>query len=344
MGIQHNLEIGSCMVFSIIGINEEISSSRASADIESARNVIANAATGLNMLSTDLGDQFVQCVDLISNISGRVIVSGMGKSGHIAQKIASTLASTGTPAFFVHPAEASHGDLGMISEADVVIALSNSGETAELSDLISYTRRFDINLIGITGQIDSTLAEQADICLCLPKIQEAGPHGAPTTSTTLMITLGDSIAVALLKRRNFSADDYRVFHPGGKLGQSLFKVEELMHKHGEVPTTGPNTPMSDTIIIMTNKTFGIVGVVDNDGLLIGIVTDGDLRRHMAPNFINLKAREVMTRSPKSVSPDMLAAEALRLMNEWKVTCLFVIQDGKPVGILRMHDILRAGVV
>jgi arabinose-5-phosphate isomerase len=332
------------MVLSIMGLNKEISSSLALADIKSAKAVIASAETGLNMLSAGLGDEFVQCVDLIANMSGRVIVSGMGKSGHIAQKIASTLASTGTPAFFVHPAEASHGDLGMISEADVVIALSNSGETAELSDLISYTRRFDINLIGITGQPNSTLAKQADIALCLPKIEEAGPHGAPTTSTTLMITLGDSIAVALLKRRNFSADDYRVFHPGGKLGQSLFKVEHLMHSQDEVPVAGGDTLMSDIIIIMTNKTFGIVGVVDDEGLLTGIVTDGDLRRHMAPNLISMKAREVMTSSPKSVSPGILAAEALRLMNEWKVTCLFVLEGGKPVGVLRMHDILRAGVV
>lgn len=309
-----------------------------------ARRVIGQAETGLSAMSAELGEEFSQCIETLSGLQGRVIVSGMGKSGHIGHKIAATLASTGTPAFFVHPAEASHGDLGMISDTDAVLALSNSGETSELSDLVSYTRRFGIPLIGMTGKRKSTLAEQSDIVLCLPDVEEAGPHGAPTTSTTLMITLGDAIAVALLERRGFTADDYRVFHPGGKLGKSLFKVTDLMHTGNELPLTKPDTPMSETILTMTNKTFGTVGVVDEGDQLIGIVTDGDLRRHMADGLIGMSTADVMTANPKTIAPNILAAEALRLMNTWKVTCLFAVDDGKPVGILRMHDILRAGVV
>ncbi|MEQ8735848.1 MAG: KpsF/GutQ family sugar-phosphate isomerase [Rhodospirillaceae bacterium] len=313
-------------------------------DLAVARRVIAQAVTGLSAMAADLGDEFAQCVTLIASLKGRVIVSGMGKSGHIGHKIAATLASTGTPAFFVHPAEASHGDLGMISDIDAVLALSNSGETAELSDLVSYTRRFGIPLIGITGKRESTLAEQSDIVLCLPDVEEAGPHGAPTTSTTLMITLGDAIAVALLESRGFTADDYRVFHPGGKLGKSLLKVTHIMHTGDDIPLTHPTSLMSDTIITMTNKTFGIAGVVDDTGVLVGIVTDGDLRRHMADQLIGMATVDVMTTKPKTIKSTTLAAEALRLMNEWKVTCLFVVDDGKPVGIVRMHDVLQAGVV
>ncbi|MEQ9445760.1 MAG: KpsF/GutQ family sugar-phosphate isomerase [Rhodospirillaceae bacterium] len=313
-------------------------------DLAVARRVIAQAVTGLSAMAADLGDEFAQCVTLIASLKGRVIVSGMGKSGHIGHKIAATLASTGTPAFFVHPAEASHGDLGMISDIDAVLALSNSGETAELSDLVSYTRRFGIPLIGITGKRESTLAEQSDIVLCLPDVEEAGPHGAPTTSTTLMITLGDAIAVALLESRGFTADDYRVFHPGGKLGKSLLKVAHIMHTGDDIPLTHPTSLMSDTIITMTNKTFGIAGVVDDAGVLVGIVTDGDLRRHMADQLIGMATVDVMTTKPKTIKSTTLAAEALRLMNEWKVTCLFVVDDGKPMGIVRMHDVLQAGVV
>jgi len=317
----------------------------ASLDLDAARRVISQAKTGLDVLSAELGDSFIQCINVISGLKGRVIVSGMGKSGHIGSKIAATLASTGTPAFFVHPGEASHGDLGMIAETDAVIALSNSGETSELSDLVSYTRRFGIPLIGITGQADSTVAESSDIVLCLPNVGEACPHGlAPTTSTTMMIALGDAIAVALLERRGFTADDYRVFHPGGKLGKSLYKVADIMHLGDELPLTDPDSPMSDTVLIMTEKTFGIAGVVDDDGKLIGIVTDGDLRRHMANHLFAMSTRDVMTTEPKVIDPNTLAAEALRVMNEWKVTCLFVVENDKPVGICRMHDILKAGVV
>lgn len=316
-----------------------------SPDLSAGRRVIDQAKDGLQALSAELGDSFVQCIDLLANLKGRVIVSGMGKSGHIGSKIAATLASTGTPAYFVHPGEASHGDLGMIADTDAVIALSNSGETPELSDLVSYSKRFGIPLIGVTKKSDSTLAESSDIVLCLPDVGEACPHGlAPTTSTTTMIALGDAIAVALLERRGFTADDFRIFHPGGKLGKSLFKVADIMHAGDEIPLTQPNAPMSETVLTMTNKTFGIAGVVDERGDLIGIVTDGDLRRHMADDLMNLTTREVMTTHPKVTNPQMLAAEALRHMNEWKVTCLFAVDNGKPVGICRMHDILKAGVV
>ena len=231
----------------------------------------------------------------------------------------------------------------MISEEDAVIALSNSGETTELFDLMSYTKRFGIPLIGITSIKESTLAENSDVVLCLPEIEEAGPHGVPTTSTTLMISLGDAIAVALLERRGFSAEDYRLFHPGGKLGKSLLKVSDLMHTGDELPITKPDNPMSETIIIMTNKTFGVAGVVNEKNILIGIVTDGDLRRHMSVGLTDMKTLDVMTVKPKKIELNILASEALRLMNSWKVTSLFVVENGSPVGIIRIHDILRAGV-
>ena len=312
-------------------------------DLETAVRVTSLAGNGLIKMGKNLGSSFSDCIDLLSKLNGKVIVTGMGKSGHVGNKIAATLASTGTQAFFVHPAEASHGDLGMIAEDDVVIALSKSGETKELSDLMSYTRRFAIPLIGITSKEESSLAENSDILICLPDIEEAGPHGVPTTSTTLMISLGDAIAVALLERRGFSSDDYRLFHPGGKLGKSLLKVSDLMHRGDEVPLTTPETLMSETIIIMTNKTFGVAGVVNEKNNLIGIVTDGDLRRHMSGKLTNMQTSQVMTSSPKSINPNILASEALRIMNSSKVTCLFVLDNGYPVGIIRIHDILRAGV-
>lgn len=312
-------------------------------DLEAAKRVTLLASKGLITMSDNLGNNFSNCIDILINLTGRAIVTGMGKSGHIGNKIAATLASTGTQAFFVHPAEASHGDLGMISEEDAVIALSNSGETKELFDLMSYTKRFGIPLIGITSIKESTLAENSDVVLCLPEIEEAGPHGVPTTSTTLMISLGDAIAVALLERRGFSAEDYRLFHPGGKLGKSLLKVSDLMHTGDELPITKPDNPMSETIIIMTNKTFGVAGVVNEKNILIGIVTDGDLRRHMSVGLTDMKTLDVMTVKPKKIELNILASEALRLMNSWKVTSLFVVENGSPVGIIRIHDILRAGV-
>jgi len=262
----------------------------------------------------------------------------------VGRKIAATLASTGTPAVFVHASEASHGDLGMVTPKDAVLAISNSGETREMDDIVAYTRRFSIPMVAITSKAGSTLANAADVALVLPDVPEACPLGlAPTTSTTLTITLGDALAVALLERHGFTSDDYKLFHPGGKLGQRLFKVSELMHGDGEVPVVPETASMSETILVMTEKTFGCAGVLDGDGKLIGIVTDGDLRRHLNDNLLTLTARDVMTPSPKVTAPTTLAAEALGFMNTSKVTCLFVVDQDKPVGILRMHDCLRAGV-
>ena len=320
-------------------------SQTAAADRAAARRVLDHAKQGLDVLSVGLDDGFVGSLDILARVEGRVIVSGMGKSGHIGGKIAATLASTGTPAFFVHAAEASHGDLGMIAHGDAVLAISNSGETPELADLVSYTRRFGIPLVAITGRRDSSLATAADAVLLLPDVGEACPLGlAPTTSTTLMIALGDAVAVALLQRRGFTADDFKVFHPGGQLGRKLYKVEDLMHIGDELPLALADTPMSDVVIVMTKKTFGVAGVVDGDGWLIGIVTDGDLRRHISDDLFAKSAADVMTKAPKTTSRSILAAEALRRMNEWKITSVFVVDHGKPVGILRMHDVLRAEAV
>jgi len=310
--------------------------------IAAARRVFGLAADGIAALSSSLGADFSACVELLLSIKGRVIVSGMGKSGHVGHKIAATLASTGTPAFFVHAAEASHGDLGMITNDDAVLALSNSGETTELSDLIAYTRRFGIKLVAITSKRASSLGSAADIVLELPNAPEACPLGlAPTTSTTLMISLGDALAVALLERRGFTSEDFNVFHPGGKLGRKLLKVSDLMHTGDEMPLVAPTASMPETILVMTKKTFGIAGVIDG-GKLLGVVTDGDLRRHMQSNLLAKTAGDIMTKSPRTAQANILAAEALRLMNEWKVACLFVVEDGRPVGIVRLHDILRAG--
>lgn len=312
--------------------------------VAAARKVLDHAKHGIDALSASLGEPFSAAVEILAKVSGRVIVSGMGKSGHVGSKIAATLASTGTPAFFVHAAEASHGDLGMIGAGDAVLALSNSGETPELADLISYTRRFAIPLVAITGRARSSLGGAADVVLVLPGVGESCPLGlAPTTSTTLMMCLGDALAVALLERRGFTADDFKVFHPGGKLGCGLYKVADLMHTGDELPLVKPNAPMAEVVPYMTSKTFGVAGVIDDAGKLIGIVTDGDLRRHIG-SLLSMTAGDVMTKAPRSTSRGILAAEALRRMNEWKVGCVFVVENEQPVGILRLHDVLRAGAV
>ncbi|WP_142849021.1 SIS domain-containing protein [Telmatospirillum sp. J64-1] len=316
----------------------------AESDLDAARRVLETEADALRVLADSLGEGFVQAIDLFSAVQGRVVVSGMGKSGHVARKIAATLASTGTPAFFVHPAEASHGDLGMIAKGDAVLALSNSGETPELSDLIAYTRRFAIPLVGMTGREESSLAQASDAALVLPRLKEACPMGlAPTTSTTAMLALGDAIAVALLARKGFSAADFRVFHPGGQLGRRLLKVGDLMHQGPELPLAPASMPMSEALLVMTAKSFGCVGVIDEDGLLVGIVTDGDLRRHLSDDLLARTAGEVMTPAPKTVRPSLLAAEALRILNSCTITSLFVAEEGRPVGILHIHDCLRAGI-
>ncbi|MGE5548842.1 MAG: KpsF/GutQ family sugar-phosphate isomerase [Solirubrobacterales bacterium] len=315
-----------------------------SADIASGRRVLENEAQALSSLAQSLGAEFAAAVDALAAASGRVVVTGMGKSGHVARKIAATMASTGRPAFFVHPAEASHGDLGMVTPGDAVVALSNSGETPELADILAYTRRFAIPLIGITSRAESALATAADVALVLPAIPEACPMGlAPTTSTTMMLALGDALAVALLERRNFTAADFKLYHPGGKLGRFLLKVSELMHGADAMPLVGPEARMADVLLVITQKSLGCAGVVGADGRLAGIITDGDLRRHMRPDLLDLTAGEVMTANPKTVPPNLLAAEALRLMNSITITSLFVVDDGRPVGVLHVHDCLRAGV-
>jgi len=313
-------------------------------DLAAARRVLSVEANALLALAGALGGEFVRALDLLSGVRGRVIVSGMGKSGHIARKIAATLASTGTPALFVHPGEASHGDLGMITKDDAVLALSNSGETQELSDIVAYTRRFRIPLVAITAGAASTLAESAEVALVLPENGEACPMGlAPTTSTTLMLALGDAIAVALLERNEFSAEDFYKFHPRGKLGQKFLRVAELMHEGDELPLTGTDSPMSEALLVMTAKRFGCVGVLDGQGKLAGIITDGDLRRHMSGKLLEQKTAAVMTAHPKTIRPQALAAEALGVMNDMKITSLFVVEKSRPVGIIHIHDCLRAGV-
>ena len=318
-------------------------------DLDTARQVLALESEALTALAASLDDRFAQAVSLLAGASGRVVVSGMGKSGHVARKIAATLASTGTPALFVHPAEASHGDLGMIVAGDAVLALSNSGETPELADLVGHAKRFGLPLVGITGRPGSTLARAADVALVLPDAPEACPMGlAPTTSTTMQLALGDAIAVALLTRRGFTAADFRVFHPGGKLGARLSRVRDLMHGAAELPLAPPDTSMDAAIVAMTARRFGCLGVQGADGRLLGIITDGDLRRGLEAGggggLLTRSAAEIMTRAPRTVRPDTLAAEALHAMNTRAITTLFVVDDeGRPVGILHIHDLLRAGV-
>jgi len=312
-------------------------------DIASARYVLQQEIQGLQALDAYLGKEFIAAVELVAQTKGRLIISGMGKSGHVARKIAATMASTGTPSYFVHPGEASHGDLGMITQDDCVMLLSNSGETSELRDIIAYCTRFKIPLIGVVRRAASTLVEESTVPLVLPDIAEASPTGAPTTSTTMMMALGDALAIALLERRGFTREEFHVFHPGGKLGQAFTRVSSLMHADGEVPLVAPDAAMSDVLLTMTAKRFGCAGVVEN-GKLIGVVTDGDLRRHLNGDMLALDAKSVMTANPVTIDPQALAVEALSVMNGKSITSLFVV-DGqkKPVGIIHIHDCLRAGI-
>ena len=311
-----------------------------------ARRVLGVEAEALAQLSAGLGEPFVRAVETLYAASGRVVCTGIGKSGHVGRKIASTLASTGTPAMFVHAGEASHGDLGMIGAGDVVLALSKSGENRELADIIAYAKRFSVPLVAITAAAESALGQAADIVLLLPDAPEAADSlNAPTTSTTLQIALGDALAVALLERRGFTPTDFRVFHPGGKLGAMLRTVADLMHGPDELPLVGPDETMPEAIVVMSRKRFGCVGVCDPDGRLIGVITDGDLRRHI-DGLLSHTAGEVMTHHPRTVPPGMLAGEALAMMQSPPPlkTVLFVVEDSRPVGILHVHDLLRAGVV
>ncbi|MDQ7069714.1 MAG: KpsF/GutQ family sugar-phosphate isomerase [Rhodobacterales bacterium] len=314
--------------------------------LETAKRVIRTEADALTQLADGLGDGFAQAIDLMLHVKGRVIVSGMGKSGHIGTKIAATLASTGTPAQFIHPAEASHGDLGMMTQDDVVLMLSNSGETPELADMIAYTRRFKIPMIGVASRAQSTLLKQADVTIVLPQADEAcGTGVVPTSSTTMTLALGDALAVALMEHRRFTPEHFRNFHPGGKLGAQLSRVRDLMHTGEALPLVTGDTAMSETLIVISQKGFGVVGVTDASGDLTGIVTDGDLRRHM-DGLLSLTAAEVMTKTPRTIAPDDLAESAVAIMNDLKITCLFVVDidhTNQAQGLLHIHDCLRVGL-
>ena len=309
--------------------------------LETGREGVAALAAAMH---NGLGRSFVGAVETIRGAYGRVIVTGIGKSGHVARKIAATLASTGTPAFFVHAAEASHGDLGMITSDDVMLVLSSSGETEELKDLINYSRRFGIALIAVTTNAESTLGRAADIVLAMPAIREACPHNlAPTTSSLIQLALGDALAIALLESRGFTAIDFGVFHPRGQLGAALKFIRDIMHPGAAVPLIERGAPMSEAIVEMSAKGFGCVAVTGKDGKLAGVITDGDLRRHMRVDLLQATVDEVMTASPKTVRPDQLASEALQILNSLKITALIVVKLGRPVGIVHFHDLLRAGV-
>lgn len=314
-------------------------------DLAVGRRVIRAEIDGLEQLARNLDGAFGGALDLCAAARGRLIVTGIGKSGHVARKIAATLASTGTRAQFVHPAEASHGDLGMIGAEDAILALSNSGESGELADIIAYSRRFKIPLIAITGGCGSALAEAADVVLLLPRAAEACPMGlAPTTSTTMMMALGDALAIALLERKGFSSAEFQLLHPGGPLGRRLLRVGDIMHAAAEVPLIAPDAPMSEAILVMTAKSFGCVGVCGAGGRLVGVVTDGDLRRHMDDRLLARRVGEIMHHDPKTITAAHLAAEALGLMNRYAITALFVVDDAqRPAGFLHMHDCLRAGI-
>ena len=313
--------------------------------VSTGRRVILREAEALTLLAGSLDDSFARAVTLILGAQGRVIVSGMGKSGHVGRKIAATFASTGTPAQFVHPAEASHGDLGMVTPGDVVLVLSNSGETPELADIVAHTRRFGIPLIGVAGRADSTLLRQSDVAIVLPPAQEACDRGiVPTTSTTMTLALGDALAIALMEQRQFTPEDFRQFHPGGKLGARLARVRDLMHT--DLPLVATQTPMGEALITMSQRGFGVAGVTDDTGALVGVITDGDLRRHMA-GLLDHRAGEVMTANPRTIGAEALAERALAVMQDRKITSLFVVEpEGSrtAVGILHIHDCLRAGVV
>ena len=316
--------------------------------IESALRTLDTEAGGIAALAAAirgrLGAPFGDAVDLIAKSKGRLIVTGMGKSGHVGRKIAATFASTGTPAYFVHPGEASHGDLGMITRDDVIMALSWSGETVELKDLIDYSRRFKAGLIAVTAEAESTLAKSADVVLVLPQAREACPHNlAPTTSSLMQLALGDALAVALLESRGFTALDFRGLHPGGQLGAKLKFIRDVMHRGAAVPLRPLGTAMADAVVEMTAKGFGCVGITDAGGKLAGIITDGDLRRHMRPDLLAAKVDDVMTRNPKTVGGDQLVSEALELLNSSKITAVIVVENGAPAGIVHLHDLLRTGV-
>ncbi len=333
-----------------------VQNSALSQEIEAGTRVLRLESDALKVLADSLDQSFVDAVSMLAVCSGRTVVSGMGKSGHIAGKIAATFASTGTPAQFVHPAEASHGDMGAITPADVVLLFSNSGETKEIGDLIAHTRRYQIPLIGVASRADSMLVRSSDVALVLPTVAEACPMGlAPTTSTTLMIGLGDALAVALMERRGFSSDDYRILHPGGELGKSLIRVQDIMHVGDDMPLVDQDAPMQRVVDVISDKQMGCAGIVDGQGNLVGVITDGDLRRQIGTDVLSRSARQVMTSNPRTIWEGALAAEAVGIMNgpPRPITCLFAVADPgaaaprqggrQPTGILHLHDCLRAGI-
>jgi arabinose-5-phosphate isomerase len=317
--------------------------------LESGKRTVSIERRALEALERAFDDglagPFTRAVEVIGENTGRVIVTGVGKSGHIGTKIAATFASTGTPAFFVHAAEANHGDLGMIAGDDVVLAISKGGESAELKSIISYTRRFSIPLIAMTCSPRSSLATAADIALLIPNEEEACPNGlAPTTSTMMQLALGDALAIALLDARGFTATDFHVFHPGGKLGASLMHVADIMHTGDRLPLVAKGTSVPDAIKVLSHKHFGCVGVLDAEGRLCGIVTDGDMSRNLSRNLAELTVDDIMTRAPKTVRPTVLATAALALLEQYKIGALIVIDDEqRPIGLVHFHDLLRIGV-
>jgi arabinose-5-phosphate isomerase len=316
--------------------------------IASALRTLEAESSGLAALAAalqnGLGETFQEAVRVLSGAQGRVIVSGIGKSGHIGRKIAATLASTGTPSFFIHPSEAAHGDLGMVTPKDVLLAISWSGETIELKTLVTFSRRFSVPLISITSRAASALGQASDVVIELPRASEACPHGlAPTTSTTMQLVIGDCLAVALLEARGFTATDFKVFHPGGSLGAQLKFVADLMHKEDRLPLVRVDEPMTGALVTMTQKALGCLGIIDGDGKLVGIITDGDLRRHMGPNLLSVSAGQIMTPNPKTIKPTSLASSALDILNKSRITALFVVEGGRPVGLVHVHDLLRASV-
>ncbi len=310
--------------------------------IETSRQVILEEAKALSQLAISLGNSFEKAIELIEKTQGRLIVSGLGKSGHVGRKMAATFASTGQPSYFVHAGEANHGDLGMITQGDTLILISYSGEAQEMTAIIDYARRFSIPIICITGKGESTLARLSNVALVLPNAPEACPNGlAPTTSSTMTLALGDALAVTLLKRRGFSKNDFKIFHPGGNLGQQLRKVEDFMHTGQKIPLATPHHLMSDCLVLMTSGGFGCLGIVDEENHLVGVITDGDLRRHMNPQLLNQKAQDIMTQNPITMEPTMLMSDALALFQEKAITSVFIVDENKKVkGILHIHDCLR----
>lgn len=313
--------------------------------ITEGKKIIDMEIDGLKDLSASLDERFSAAIDVLLGTKGKVIITGMGKSGHIGCKIAATLASTGTPSFFIHPAEASHGDLGMLSKDDTVLAISYSGESRELGDIVNYCKRFGIPLLAIVSNPESTLAQNADISIILPKSPEACSFGlAPTTSTTQTLALGDALAMVLLDKKGFGRDQFRERHPGGKLGQILVKVSSLMHKNDAVPLIETGSLMSEAIIVMTSKGLGCIGITNEDGKLLGIITDGDLRRHMGSDLLSKTVDEIMTEGAKTITSNALGSEAVAIMNNFAITGLFVLEDEKPIGFVHIHDCMRAGIV